>query len=143
MNQPRKRRRCNNEQRCRRHWIKRSILDHSIEVAARETAKYAVGRGSGASGNLAPAIPDANAHIIGPRASPGLGLRDTSIVAGLVAVGAFCQAHPKSSSFRVRERRLLSRSPRHARRRRNAKHRHNQCYFVNVSHRGSSSQSAK
>jgi hypothetical protein len=126
------------EQRYRRHSMMRSILDHSIEVAALETAQYRVG-----PGNLAPAIPDANTHVIGPRASFGLGLRDTSIVAGLVAVGAFCQTHPKPSSLRVRERRLLSRSQRHARRRANAKHRQNQRYLVNVSHRGSSSQSAK
>jgi hypothetical protein len=122
------------------------LLDHSIEVAARYTTKDPIARLlGGCPGNLIaiPAIPDANAHIIGPRASPGLGLRDTSIVAGLVAVGAFCQTHPKSSSFCVRERRLLSRSPRHARRRRSAKHQRNQRYFVNVSHRGSSSQSAK
>jgi hypothetical protein len=109
----------------------RSILDHSIKVTARHAAQYPVG-----PGNLTPAIPDANAHIIGPRASPGLGLRDTSIVAGLVAVGAFCQTHPKPKPFRVRERRLLSRSQRHACRRRNAKHQQNQRYLVNVSHRG-------
>jgi hypothetical protein len=109
----------------------RSILDHSIKVTARHAAQYPVG-----PGNLTPAIPDANAHIIGPRASSGLGLRDTSIVAALVAVGAFCQTHPKSNSFRVRERRLLSGRERHAGRRRNPKHQQNQRYLVNVSHRG-------
>jgi hypothetical protein len=128
----------NSAQRYRRRWIVRSILDHSIKVAARDTAQDPVG-----PGYLAPAIPDANAHVIGPRASLALGLRDTSVVAGLVAVGAFCQTHPKPSSLRVRERRLLSRSQRHACRRRNAKHQQDQRYFVNVSHRGSSSQSAK
>jgi len=124
----------------------RSILDHSIKVAARDTAQYPVGRRFGRSpGNrrFIPTIPDANAHVIAPRASPGLGLRDTSVVAGLVAVGAFCQTHPKPKSLRVRKRRLLSRSLRHACHRRNAKHQQNQRYFVNVSHRGSSSQSAK
>jgi hypothetical protein len=121
-------------------------LDHAIKVAARHASEYPVGRRFGGySGNLIfiPAIPDANAHVIGPRAPPGLGLRDTSIVARFVAVRAFCQTHPKSKSLRIRERCFLGRRERHTCRRRHPKHRQNQRYLVKVSHRGSSSQVGK
>jgi hypothetical protein len=114
----------------------RSILDHSIKVAARDTAQDPVG-----PGYLAPAIPDANAHVIGPRASLALGLRDTSVVAGLVAVAAFCQTHPKPKSLGLGKHRVLRRRARHHGRRHHPKHQKRKRYFAKVWHCGCSLQS--
>lgn len=79
------------------------LSDDSIEGAARYTAKYAISRRFGGYPGKRmsiPAIPDAGAHIIAPHAPLGLRLRDTAVVARLVAIAAFYQTRPKPKSLR-------------------------------------------
>ncbi len=82
---------------------RRSPLPRHPIKAARYTNKHLNGRLLG--GHLRklicrPTTPDAGARAIAPYA-PGLGLRDTSIVARLVAVRAFYQAGRKSMSLSI------------------------------------------
>jgi len=77
------------------------LSDHSIK-AARYTTKYLIGRLLG--GYLrklifSPTTSDASARSIAPHDAPGLRFRDTSIVACLVAVGAFYQTRRKPLSL--------------------------------------------
>jgi hypothetical protein len=78
------------------------LSDHSIK-AARYTSKYLIGRLLGAYLRKLISIPttsNACARTIAPRA-PGLKLRDTSIVACLVAVRAFYQTRRKPMPLRL------------------------------------------
>jgi hypothetical protein len=70
------------------------LLNRPIKAAARYTTKYTIGRLSGH-----PTSPNASAHIIAPHAPLGLRLRNTSIVACLVAVGAFDKTRRKPKSL--------------------------------------------
>ena len=79
-----------------------ALSDHSIK-AARYTSKYLIGRLLGAYLRKLISIPttsNACARTIAPRA-PGLKLRDTSIVACLVAVRAFYQTRRKPMPLRL------------------------------------------
>jgi hypothetical protein len=79
-----------------------ALSHHSIK-AARYTTKYLIGRLLGAYlGKLIsiPTTSNASARTIAPRA-PGLKLRDTSIVACLVAVGALYQTGRKPMPLRL------------------------------------------
>jgi hypothetical protein len=68
-------------------------------------------------------------------------LRDTSVVAGLVAVAAFCQTHPKPKSLGLRKHRVLRRRARHHGRRHHPKHQKRKRYFAKIWHCGCSLQS--
>jgi len=76
-------------------YLESPLPDDSIKAAARNTIKYLVYRHVGAC----PAIPDARAHIVAPHTALGLRLRDTPVVACLVAIGAFRQARRKATSL--------------------------------------------
>jgi hypothetical protein len=107
------------------------LPDHSIK-AGRYTSEYLTGRllaGSLRKLISSPATPDASAGAIAPGA-PCLRFRDTSIIACLVAVGAFHQAGRKPMSLPFGKCRVLS--TRERRRRHNRKHRQSHQHFVNV-----------
>jgi hypothetical protein len=85
-------------------------------AAARYTTEYPIDRRLGGY----PTPSDANAHAIAPHSPVGLRLRDTSIVACLVAVRAFYQTRRKPKSLALR--RFLGLRECHRCRRRQAKH---------------------
>jgi len=97
-------------------------------AAARYTTEYPIDRRLGGH----PTPPDASAHAIAPHSPVGLRLRDTSIVACLVAVRAFYQTRRKPKSLALR--RFLGLRERHRCRRRQAKHRQNKRHFLAIQH---------
>jgi len=75
-----------------------ALSDHSIKAAC-HTTKYLIGRLLAGKLISIPTRPNASARTIAPHDAPSLSFRDASIVARIVAVGAFYQTGRKPMSL--------------------------------------------